>query len=145
MKDGYLERWFDRKHSGQKRQLDEHLTHAIRRWLGDHQNLHGFRAGAWSLDMLVQSIRWRFGTTYERTMESIFNALGHSYREPRPIPEKSATPEAQKEFMSTTNRLVVDLMERGYAILCGDEAACQRWSSGGYAWRVRDGYATVDV
>ena len=70
MKDGDLERRFDKKHPGQKRQLDERLVHAIRRWLGDPPpNLYGFRAGTWSLDMLVQSVRWRFGTTYkERTM-----------------------------------------------------------------------------
>ena len=58
MKDGDLERRFDKKHPGQKRQLDGHIVHAIRRWLGDPPNLHGFRAGAWSLDMLIQSIRW---------------------------------------------------------------------------------------
>ena len=146
MKDGDLERRFDKRHPGQKRQLDEHMVHAIRRWLGDPPNLHGFRAGAWSLDMLVQSIRWRFGTTYrERTMRRILNALGYSYRKFRPIPEKSATPEAQKEFMDSTNRLVVDRMGRGYAILCGDASACQKWSSGGYAWRARGGYDTVDV
>ena len=96
--------------------------------------------------MLIQSIKWRFGAIYrERTMRRILNALGYSYRKPRPIPEKSATPEAQKEFMDPTNRLVVDLMGRGYAILCGDEVACQKWSDGGYAWRTRGGYDTVDV
>lgn len=146
MKDGDLKRRFDRKHPGQKRQLDERLVRTIRRWLGNPPNLHGFRAGAWSLDMLVQSIRWRFGTTYrERTMRRILNALGYSYRKLRPVPEKSATPEEQKEFMDSTNRLVVDRMDLGYAILCGDEAACQRWSAGGYAWRARGGHDTVDV
>ncbi|MBI1658889.1 MAG: helix-turn-helix domain-containing protein [Thaumarchaeota archaeon] len=34
MKDGDLERWFDRKRPGQKRHLDERPVHAIRRWLG---------------------------------------------------------------------------------------------------------------
>ena len=113
MKDGDLERRFDKKRPVQKRQLDEHMVHATRRWLGNPPNLHGFRAGAWSLDMPVQSIRWRFGVTYrERTMRRILDALGYSYRKPRPIPEKSATPEEQKEFMDSTNRLVVDRMER---------------------------------
>ena len=126
MKDGDLERRFDGKRPGQKRQLDEHMVHAIRRWLGDLPNPRGFRAGAWSLDMLVRSILWRFGITYrERTMRRILNALGYSYRKFRPIPEKSATPEEQKEVMDSTNRLVVDRMERGYAILCGDASACQ--------------------
>lgn len=146
MKDGDLERRFDRKRPGQRRQLDGRMVHAIRRWLGDPPSLHGFRAGAWSLDMLVRSVRWRFGVTYKgRTMRRILNALGYSYRKPRPIPEKSATPEEQKEFMDSTNRLVVELMGRGYAILCGDGAACQKWSAGGYAWRARGGHDTVDV
>ncbi|MBI1658334.1 MAG: helix-turn-helix domain-containing protein, partial [Thaumarchaeota archaeon] len=35
MKDGDLKRRFDKKRPGQKRQLDEHMVHAIRRWLGD--------------------------------------------------------------------------------------------------------------
>ena len=30
-------------------------------------------------------------------------------------------------------------------ILCRDEAACQKWSSGGYAWRTKGGYDIVDV
>ena len=146
MKDNDLERRFDRKRPGQKRQLDECLVHAIRRWLGDPPQPTRIPGGAWSLDMLVQSIRWRFGTTYkERTVRRILNALGYSYRKPRPIPEKSATPEEQKEFMDSTNRMVVDLMGRGYAILCGDKAACQKWSGGGYAWRARGRYDTMDV
>ena len=146
MRDADLERRIDKRRPGQKRQLDERMAHAIRRWLSDPPNLHGFRAGAWSLDMLVWSVRWRFGVTYKgRTMRRILNTLGYSYRKPRPIPEKSATPEEQKEFMDHTNRLVVDLMGRGYTILCWDETACQKWSSGGYAWRARGGHDTVDV
>ena len=46
MEDTYLERRFDKKRPGQKRQLDGRMVHAIRRWLGDSPNLHGFRAGA---------------------------------------------------------------------------------------------------
>lgn len=92
MKDCDRERWFDKKRPDQKRQLDGRLAHAIRCWLGNLPNLHGFRAGAWSLDMLIQSVRWRFGIIYkERTMRRILNVLGYAYCKSRPIPEKSAT------------------------------------------------------
>ena len=37
--------------------------------------------------------------------------------------------------MRETNELVVDLTRNGCAIPGGDEAACQKWSGGGYAWR----------
>ena len=146
MKDAGLKRRFDKKHPGQKRQLDERLEHAIKFWLGNPPNLHGFQAGAWSLDMVIEVVKWRFGTEYKkRTMRRILNSLGYSYRKLRPIPEKSATPEEQEKFMRETNELVVDLTKKGYAILSADEAACQKWSSGGYAWRRRGGHDTVDV
>ena len=145
MKDADPERRFDKKHPGQKRQLDKRLEHAIKFWLGNPPNLHGFRAGAWSLDMIIEVVKRWFGTEYkERTMRRILNSLGYSYRKPRPISEKSATTEEQK-FMRETNELVVDLIKKGYAILSEDEATCQKWSSGGYAWRRRGGYDTVDV
>ena len=78
-------------------------------------------------------------------MRRILNSLGYSYRKLRPIPEKSATPEEQEKFMRETNELVVDLIHKGYEILSEDEAACQKWSSGGYAWRRRGGDDTVNV
>ena len=146
MKDADLERRFDKRHPGQNIQLDERVEHAIRFWLGNPPNLHGFQAGAWSLDMVIEAVKRRFGIEYkERTMRRILNFLGYSYRKPRPIPEKSATPEEQEKFMRETNELVVDLTKNGYAILSGDEAACQKWSSGGYAWMLRGGHDTVDV
>ena len=62
MRDADLERRFDRKHPGQKRQLDERVEHAIKFWLDNPPNLHGFRAGAWSLDMIIEVVKRRFGT-----------------------------------------------------------------------------------
>ena len=41
--------------------------------------------------------------------------------------------------------MVVDLTRNGCAIPGGDEAACQKWSGGGYAWRPRGGCDTVDA
>ena len=46
-------------------------------------------------------------------MRRILNFLGYSYRKPRPIPEKSATPEEQEKFMLETNELVADLTKKG--------------------------------
>ena len=97
MKDAGLKRRFDKKHPGQKRQLDERVEHAIRFWLGNHPNIHGFQAGARGLDMAIEAVKRRFGTEYkERTMGRILNFLGYPYRKPRPIPEKPAAPEEQK-------------------------------------------------
>ena len=69
--------------------------------------------------------------------------MGYTYCKPRPVPAKSASRRVQKRFMRETNDRVVQLEEDGYAILAGDEAAAQKWSGGGYAWRRKGGRDTV--
>ena len=95
--------------------------------------------------MLVWSVRWRFGVTYKgRTMRRILNVLGYSYRKPKANTGKVGH-SRRAERVHGPHQQAGDLVGRGYAILCGDDAACQKWSSGGYAWRTRGRYDTVDV
>lgn len=106
VKDADLKRRFDKKHPGQKTQLDERVTHAMTLWLDNPPNLHGFQAGAWSLDMVIGVVKRRFGMEYkERTTGRIPDFLGYSWRKPRPMPKKSATT-GKQYLMRETNELM---------------------------------------
>ena len=144
---------FDRKSTGRKKILGQHILKKIMEWTRWDPSRYGFEPASWHLDMVNEMLRRETGRHAKpRTLRRILRRLGLSYSKPRPVPHKTAPAGEQNMFKERVKRTILGVSGHGYAVLAVDEAGVMRGTSPGYGWRqaksrdeVRTGFSTKAV
>ena len=94
----------------------------IKSWLNGNPQRYEFEAGSWQINMILEMVRKRFKISCRaRTLRGVLGRLGFSYKEPRPIPDKSASETEREEFKQETAGLLEEMSKWGHVVrVCRD-------------------------
>lgn len=146
MKDGDMDRRFDKKPEGRKPKIDDDTAKTIAGWLDQPPECYGFAGGTWQLAMVAVMLHRELGKSFNnRTLRRTLKRKGFSYTKARPISAKSASRKEQQKFKDVTNEEITFLLSQGYKVFFEDETGVLRWNSGGYGWRRTGNHDTTKI